>query len=52
MNQQEITMSRLKLLVLAMICAVALGACQQTGTAPPSSQDTDGLNGVGDAHGP
>ena len=52
MNQQEIHMTRLGLLILAMTCAVALGACQQTGTAPPSSQDTDSMNGVGDAHGP
>ncbi|WP_419730740.1 hypothetical protein [Lichenicola sp.] len=45
-------MTRLRSIVLALTCAVCLGACQQTGTAPPMGQDADGMTPVGSAHGP
>ena len=45
-------MTRLRLLALVVACAVGLGACQQTGTAPPMSKDTDGMTALGEAHGP
>ena len=45
-------MTCLRSIVLVLACAVCLGACQQTGTAPPMSQGADGMTPVGSAHGP